>query len=336
MTSLPNESVSSSKASIDDLLTRLKAQADGMLADFMAQDPLDIDIVGRIQFLPKIVFDALIEIKDQLNEASRADIDEWQERQRRRARVLWELMDRNHAQFVAALPPNWQFPEVDFPGLSELEQLQIEEGIPLAWVPPNGVLRRVLHAKSAAARRRIIAGEADTILSACSKELRRLQSGEAKEWRRSAVEAARAMKSGYWRAGQALVAIALDTAADAFVRPYFSDATRHLRNGEPNPPGSSARTFPAWHEVDDPRALLVLHSLYGAFHTYRVKSGDPVPRQFTRHGTVHSMGGSQYSKGNALIALMHLVGLLCLIEDGETANGETTFDAESSARAQPV
>jgi hypothetical protein len=286
-----------------------------MLASFMAQDPLDIDLAGRVEFLPRMVLDVLVEIKDQLNEASQGAIDEWQERQRQRARERWELMERNRAQFVASLPPNWQSPEVEFPGLSELEELQLKEGIPLAWVPPNEVLRRVLEARSAAARRRIIAADADAILSACIKELRRLESGETKEWRKSAIEAARVMRSGHWRAGQALAAIALDTAADTFVRSSFSDATRHLHNGEPNPPGSSLLTAPSWDEVDYPRALLVLHSLYGAFHTYRIKSGEPVPRQFTRHGTVHSMGGTQYSKANALIALMHLVGLLCLIED---------------------
>jgi len=311
---VPDESLSN-KPSIDELLDQAKARADAMLAAFMAQDPLDIDVAGRVEFLPRRVLDALVEMKDQLNEASQTAIDEWQERQRQRARELWELMERNHALFVASLPPNWQTPEVEFPGLSELEELQLKEGIPLAWVPPNHVLRRVLQAKSATSRRRIIAAEASAILSACMKELRRLTSQETTEWRRSAVEAARVMKSGHWRAGQALSAIALDTAADTFVRSSFSDATRHLRDGKPNPPGSSPLTAPSWDEVDYPRALLVLHSLYGAFHTYRAKNGEPLPRQFTRHGTVHSMGGTQYSKANALIALMHLVGLLCLIED---------------------
>lgn len=40
-----------------------------------------------------------------------------------------------------------------------------------------------------------------------------------------------------------------------------------------------------------------------------------MPTQFTRHGTVHTISSRQYSKANSLIALLHVVGLLCLIED---------------------
>lgn len=303
------------KSSFDELLAKAKAQAEAMLADFMAQDPATIDIAGQVPHLPGMVFDALVKMKHQLSEESRAAIDEWQEKERQRARELWALMEQRHAQFVASLPPNWQSPGVDFPCLDELEVLQLKEGLPLAWVPPNPVLRKLLGANTPATRRKVIATESDAILAACLKELRRLKSDETKEWRASAREAAQAMKSGYWRAGQALAAIALDTAAEEFVRTSYSEATQHFSNGKPNPPGSSPRTLPTWHDVDYPRALLVLHSLFGAFRKYRGKNGEPIPAQFTRHGTVHSMGRRQYTKANALIALMHLVGLLCLIED---------------------
>ena len=303
------------KASFSELLAKTKGRAEAMLADFMAQDPETIDIAGRVPHLPGMVLDALVEMKDQLNETSRAAIDEWQETERQRARERWALLEQSHAQFVSSLPPNWQSPEVDFPDLNELEVLQLKEGLPLAWVPPNAVLRKLLDSKSAAARRTIIASNADAILDACLKELRRLESDETTEWRASARETVLAMKSGHWRAGQALAAIALDTATKKFVRASYSEATLHFSNGKPNPPGSSPRTLPTWHEVNYPRALLVLHSLFGAFGVYDGKGGEPVPTQFTRHGTVHSISRRQYSKANALIALMHLVGLMCLIED---------------------
>ena len=177
------------------------------------------------------------------------------------------------------------------------------------------MLQGLLAGKSAASRRRLIADESDAILAACLKELRRLPSDETREWRASAKEAAQAMKSGHWRAGQALAAIALDTATEKFVRASFSEATQHFNNGKPNPPGSSTKTLPTWYEVDYPRALLVLHGIFGAFGIYRGRSGEPVPTQFSRHGTVHSGSRRQYTKANALIALMHLVGLLCLLED---------------------
>lgn len=246
-----------------------------------------------------------------------AQLAEWEELQRARRREEWaRLEEAQQEAFRDSLPPNWKSPDIEFPDLEVLERLQLEEGLPLAWVPPNEVLAQLLSCKTAAARRKVIARGSAHIVAACRRELRRLRSAETREWRSSAREAADAMDASHWRAGQALAAIALDTATDRFVRSSYAHATRHGTRGRPgSPPGTSDQSLPTWFDVDYPRGLLVLHSLYGAFSTYDLKNNDPVPVNFTRHGTVHSLNRRQYSKANALIALMHLVGLLCLIED---------------------
>lgn len=374
--------------SLSDWLERLGDRADEMLAEYLAQEPASINLVGKVGSLPGVVFDALVEMKDQLNDDSRAALEEWeeekyerhrqmfglpeyenplyraireQEEQRsalyqqwtqveeyqsalhrqmyevrenplhramrewqaaeaERNRLIWEAMERAEQAFQQSLPPNWKSPDVEFPDLEDLEVLQLEEGIPLAWVPPNQVLTEVLACRTAAGRRRVIASESAAILKACLKELRRLRSDETREWRSSARQAAAAMEAGHWRAGQALAAIALDTATEKFVRTSYKDATLQSRRGKgavrvATPPGTSDDSLPTWRDVDYPRALLVLHSLYGAFTEFNPRTGEQVPTQFTRHGTVHTMDRRQYSKANGLIALMHLVGLLCLIED---------------------
>lgn len=247
-------------------------------------------------------------------------MQEWAEVQAANSRSMWDALERAEENFRASLPPNWRSPDVEFPDLDELERLQLREGLPLAWVPPNRVLSEVLSAKTAAARRRVIAREADVILRACDRELRRLNSEETKEWRSSARQAGKAMRAGHWQAGQALAAIALDTATVRFIRSSYPDAVSQSKKGKggakvSTPPGSSERSLPTWSDVDYPKALLVLHGLYGAFAEFDGGAGEPVPTQFTRHGTVHSMSRRQYSRANALIALMHVVGLLCLIED---------------------
>ncbi len=247
-------------------------------------------------------------------------MQKWAEIQVANSRSIWEARERAGENFRASLPPNWRSLELEFPDLEELEQLQLIEGLPLAWVPPNRVLSEILVAETAAARRRIIARHADVILRACDRELRRLISEETKEWRASARRAGKAMRAGHWQAGQALAAIALDTATVRFVRSSYPDAVsryKKCKGGEKmsTPPGHNERGLPTWLDVDYPKALLVLHSLYGAFAEFNGGAGESVPTQFTRHGTIHSMSRRQYSKANALIALMHVVGLLCLIED---------------------
>lgn len=357
-----------------DLLDRLGEQADEMIADFLAQDPPTIDLVGRVGSLPGKVLDVLVTMKDQLNDESRAAIDEWeqatnerhremfaqyeqytapyrammewveqqnslhrrmyemeesslvremrewQEREAQRNREIWEALERSERRFRESLPPNWNSPEIEFPDLEELEELQLKEGLPLAWVPPNHVLGELMACKTSGSRRRVIGRESAAILTACLRELRRLNSHETKEWRASAKQAALAMKAGHWRAGQALAAIALDTATVTFVQSSYKDAVKQSRDGKgkvktATPPGSSEHSLPTWRDVDYPRALLVLHSLYGAFGEFDQRGGEPVPTQFTRHGTVHTISRRQYSRANSLIALMHIVALLCLIED---------------------
>lgn len=245
----------------------------------------------------------------------------WEEEQRRLTLPDWEAyLAQQEEELREELPPNWRSPDVAFPALAELAHLQLEEGLPLAWVPPNAVLREVLACRTPAGRRRVISRESDAITKACLRELRRLRSTETTEWRASARRATEAMTAGHWRAGQALAAIALDTATERFVRSSYRYATMQSRNGKggvrvATPPGSFEESLPTWADVDYPRAMLVLHSLYGAFAEFDLRSGAPVPTQFTRHGTIHSISSRQYSKANALIALMHLVGLLCLMED---------------------
>ena len=345
----PNLIVESSTSShFSRLLDEAGDRADQMIADFRVQVPGTIDLTGRVTWLPGKVLDALIAMKDQLNDVSRAAIADWEEEQTqhhtemweqldqqipsRRAildweesasrsnRELWDQLERNERAFRSSLPPNWNSPEIEFPSLEELKILQLEEGLPLAWVPPNSVLQAILGCSTSASRRRVVAGESAKILTARLSELRGLRSGETKEWRASAREAASAMKTGHWRAGQALAAIALDTATVKFVKSAYKDAVTHSRKGKggvrlATPPGSSEDSLPTWMDVDYPRALLVLHGIFGAFAEYDENGLTSVPRQFTRHGTVHSVGRPQYNKANAVIALMHLVGLLCLIED---------------------
>ena len=311
---------SSGADSFSQLLAGLRGRANRRIAEPMARDPATIDLAGHIDWMPRVVIEALVSMKDQLNDESRAALEQWQERERQRARELWEQFERAERAFRRQLPPNWNSPEIGFPSLEQLETLQFKEGLPLAWLPPNRVLSALLLRRTSGSRRRLLAQESSEIVASCLAELRRLRSAETKEWRASAREAALVMKSGYWRAGQALAALALETLTDKFVRVAYSDATTQSRNAKgavkvATPPGSLPRSLPTWRDADYPRALLVLHGIFGAFAEYDRRGDEPVPSQFTRHGTIHSVGGPQYSKANAVIALMHLVGLLCLIGD---------------------
>lgn len=318
---------SSGRATFQERLAEMGARATQTLADLMEQEPSTIDIADRVPYLPGMVLEALAGIKDQLNDESRVAIEVWQEGKRQRYREMHEAFERSERAFRASLPPNWHSPDIEFPSIEELEELQLTQGMPLAWVPPNRVLNALLNLQTADERNRLIEEESATILDACLDELEQLSEDLTSEWRKSAREAALSMQAEYWLAGQALAAIALDTATDEFVRSSYANATHHYdRQRKPTPPGSSPTSFPTWTDIDYPRALLVMYGIWGAFKQFWVNRGDLVPAQFSRHGTVHSMSSRQYTMANALVALMHLVALLCLLEE---------MIAESTSPANP-
>lgn len=351
--------------SIDELLAEASRQTDETLASLQEQPVESIDLEGVLDTLPGKVLDWFRDVKDQLNENSRAVLEAWESDREERWRVMyesayapitdavsayrdalysvtedpqiakhreylaeeaeyrrrqWEMLERSERAFQASLPPNWSDPDVEFPSLEELEKLQLKEGLPLAWVPPNAILTELLEAPTAAARRRILTDSADALIEACLKELKRLKNPDTARWRGVVKEVALALQDGHWRAGQALAAIALDAAVAKYVRYSYPEATKQTVREKGGvkvalPPGSSKRSLPSWRDIDYPRALLVLHSLYGSFAEYDGNGNEKVPTQFTRHGTVHSIDRRQYSKGNALIALLQNVSFLCLMEE---------------------
>lgn len=304
------------KGRFDELLEEMGRRAEATLAEFMAQDPASIDIADRLPYLPRKVLDGLAAIKDQLNDDSRAAIEEWQERDRQRHREMWKAAERSHNAFLNSLPPNWRSPDIEFPSIEELEELQLNQGLPLAWLPPNHVLDTLLELKTSEERSRLIEDEATAILDACEVELERLNAELISEWRVSAAEAVGSMRTGHWRAGQALAAIAMDTAVEEFViKNGYKHAVAQAKCNKPTPPGALPTSFPTWRDIDYPRVLLVMYGIWGSYKQFWIKRGDDVPIQFSRHGTVHSMSPRQYTKANALIAVMHLVGLLCVLNE---------------------
>jgi hypothetical protein len=189
-------------------------------------------------------------------------------------------------------------------------------GLPLAWLPPNNVLSALLRLKTNEDRSQLIEDEAAAILHACEVEIERLEAELTTDWRVSAMESVQSMREGLWRAGQALAAIALDTAVEEFVtKGGYEHAVAQVRDKKPTPPGTLPTSFPSWLDIDHPRALLVMHGIWGSYKQFWGKNGTAVPSQFTRHGTVHSMSPRQYTKSNALIAVMHLVSLLCMLDE---------------------
>lgn len=140
-----------------------------------------------------------------------------------------------------------------------------------------------------------------SIVNSCVTELEEIDSGELITYREFAQESAQALLGGFPGSSQALSANVLDT----LIRRYVDHVFRNSITGR-NKTTLDAGLYSL-------REYFVWAGLSGAHIFYDSRSGDPVPRGFTRHGTAHGVSSRQYNRINAVIALMHVVALLRLL-----------------------
>lgn len=210
------------------------------------------------------------------------------------------------AAVSAMLPPNWRGDDVSIP--KNLETLLLDEGLPLAWVPPRDVIVRLFAAKTAAERRKILGNRWKPITTACLEELRQVSHQDLTEYAEFAVEAAATLLDGRSKSSQALSANLLDT----ILRASFDEKDRTAIIGQ------KQRL-----DIDDYplRVAIVLGGIWGSHGQFWPNKGEKIPRKYSRHGNTHGVSKRQYSRINALLALMHVVALLRVLEVDLTTRG---------------
>lgn len=202
---------------------------------------------------------------------------------------------------VRAYPENWRHGSglVEFP--DNLEQILIDEGIPLAWVPPTRVLEKLFAAETAGKRRQVLSSNWKTIVDECVVVLKSVEEEQLGVYVEFGLEAAEALADGKWKASQALSANILDS----FLHQKFTPESRKALTDQKQ--RVEWKKFPM-------RVALVVGALSGGYSEYWPKNGDEIPKQFSRHASAHGLSRRQYSRLNAVIALMNVVGLIKVSE----------------------
>ncbi|MBK3559764.1 hypothetical protein JHN55_25210 [Streptomyces sp. MBT56] len=190
------------------------------------------------------------------------------------------------------------------PSVAEFEQLLLEEGIPLMWVPGPKVVRALLDAPDAVERRRIIGRRWKGIVNDCEAVIEDVDHPDLQESRSFAFDCVAALRDGHNNAAQALAANLLDS----LMRANFDEAARVKF--------TSNRKKRAKFDLDDYqlRAALTFAPVWFAHAEYRQENGDPIPRVFGRHPSVHGVSRTQYSRINAVYGLMLVTSVLKFID----------------------
>lgn len=186
--------------------------------------------------------------------------------------------------------------------VDDMKTLMIDEGLPIAWVPRMSIVRSVVAAETPQLRRAVYGRRWVAIVDDCEAMLNRTTSSAVEPFKLQALKSISGLRSGHHELAQAFSAATLDTA----VGYVFSTS----------PARSNATSVKHRGQLDERpvREFFAMAQLMGVHLQYRPSNGDPVPRTFNRHASIHSVSKVQYSRLNSVLALAHLTSFLWFME----------------------
>ncbi|KAB2344836.1 hypothetical protein [Actinomadura rudentiformis] len=208
------------------------------------------------------------------------------------------------------LPPNW----TDDHSLLEAIQLAEHEGIPIAWVPPAGIVAELLEAADEQDRYRILGERRAQIADACAEVLAEVAVPGLDEVVTVGSSSIDSLRADLCAPAQALATNVIDTTLRWLIARRAPIVT--------TPP--DRLKYKAFQKdlittLDDNtigwiRSGCVLAPIRRALEEFwpptPTDPGTPVPSYYTRHATAHAAGLTQYTPGGAVVAVMLMVSLL--------------------------
>ncbi|MET7605930.1 hypothetical protein ABZS96_26135 [Streptomyces avermitilis] len=204
-------------------------------------------------------------------------------------------------------PENWRADQ-----LNRLDMLTVmEEGIPLVWTPSADVIRDLLDAPDAPARRKVLEQQVAAIVDHCRTVLSNVGRSDLTAQVDFLNDCLDSISSGKYAAAQALASSVLDTVLRAMVR---ADPSLQGRRGQFDFKSLAAQLPKASRDtvVGQFRAYCIHTSIHKAYEQY---FGPPVPEEYNRHATAHAAGPTQITLANGLAAVMLAVGMVRELEE---------------------
>ncbi|MFD3933018.1 hypothetical protein [Streptomyces sp. NPDC058614] len=163
-------------------------------------------------------------------------------------------------------------------------------------------MRVLLDAPDAAARRRIIGRRWKGIVNDCEAVLEEVTHPDVQDARGFALDVAHALRASHTSAAQALAANLLDS----LLQRHFDQTARVLLTK------NDFKTTGVKFKFEDYKfkVACTFAPVWYAHAKYFPKNGDPIPRTFGRHPSAHGVSRTQYSRINAVYALMLVTSVI--------------------------
>lgn len=186
----------------------------------------------------------------------------------------------------------------------DVEEVVMIDGIALYAVPRTDIAEKLINANTTAERRAILGNRWKAISADCRAAIQGCTSDGVSDFTEFALSALDALDADNPRAAQALAASVIDT---IITKHFGNDRTKYTPN--------RGNLTPAAYEDFTMRQWIAFAPLWQAYQQYFPNDGDPIPKTFSRHASVHGVSSRQFSRRNAVQGLMFLTGVLVFLDE---------------------
>lgn len=197
---------------------------------------------------------------------------------------------------------------IDGLAFEDVEAVVMLDGIALYGVPRTEIAQKLVRAETTAERRNILGRRWKAIASDCRGSLEACTSASVASYVKFCLRAVDALEAGHVEAAQTLAASTLDTVVTGYFGKQRYDLT-------PNKKTTTASEY----EKFTLREFIAFAPLWQAYQKYRTEEGDPIPHTFSRHASVHGVSTKQFSRRNAVRAVLFLSSLLVFLDEEASA-----------------
>lgn len=188
--------------------------------------------------------------------------------------------------------------------IEEVEAVVMLDGIALYSVPRTEIAEQLVHAQTTSARRDVLGRRWKAISTDCRTAVQNCTAEPVARYGVFLLSALDALDSGNTNAAQAMAASVIDTVINEY---FGSDRQKYT-------PGGKTKDTAAY-EGFTLREFVAFAPLWQAYQPYWTSKGDPIPQSFSRHATVHGVSARQFSRRNAVQAVMFAAGLLAFLQE---------------------
>jgi hypothetical protein len=186
----------------------------------------------------------------------------------------------------------------------EVEEVVMLDGIALYGVPRTELCEKLIRAETTSARRDILGRRWKAISADCRTAVAGCDSATVAPYVSFVIAALDALDAENPKAAQAMAASVLDTVVNG----YFGNERYKLT---PNNKTKGTTEF----EKFTLKEFIAFAPLWQAYQKYKTKDRDAVPSTFSRHATVHGVSQRQFSRRNAVQAVLFVSSLLLFLDE---------------------